>query len=83
MASAHELTREAMRVLAVGGWRANEIVVGDMDYFCQKLDLRKMVSKTNDLSELYGLRVRERKWMPRGRASVIDETEKVIRIFEL
>lgn len=75
--------RESMRLLALGGWRSNEIVVGHMNYFCEKLVVTKGALQANALFELYGIRVRESKLMPKDRASLIDETGKVIRIFEV
>jgi hypothetical protein len=78
-----QLMHDAMRVLAAGGWRANEIVIGDMDYFLEKLQFGRIEPKTNALFSLYGLRVRESKIIPRDRATLIDETGKVIRVFEI
>lgn len=72
-----------MRVMALGAWRPNEIVVGNMEYFCDKLEIRKAVPQANALSELCGIRVRESRLMPMNRASLIDEAGKVVRIFEL
>ncbi len=79
----YERFHESMRVMALGAWRPNEIVVGDMNYFCEKLEVRKAVPQADALSELCGIRVRESHLMPMNRASLIDETGKVIRIFEL
>ena len=79
----YERSRESMRVMILGAWRPNEIVVGDMNYFCEKLEVRKAVPQADALSELGGIRVRESRLMPMNRASLIDETGKVIRVFEL
>lgn len=83
MSAAFENLRESMRILALCAWRPNEIVVGSMQYFCEKLEIKKYISGVTALTELCGIRVRENKLFPQNRASLIDETGKVIRIFEL
>jgi hypothetical protein len=83
MTRASEDVRESMKLLALGSWRPNEIVVGDINHFCERLEIKKAVLQANALSEFYGVRVRESDVMPKDRAVLIDETGKVVRIFEV
>lgn len=80
-----EEIQKALALFAAGAWRPNEIVVGNMQYFCEKLDIKRTSPNTQAtvLTELYGIRVRENRFFPMNRASLVDDTGKVIRIFEV
>lgn len=66
--------------------KEKHIKCGDWDYFCesmQKSGIERSAPQQNPVSEIYGLKIIEDKYIPKDRAILVDADGSVLQIFDL